>query len=392
MIGSRFIRRATATVRDRRASAEDIQSCIRVGVSLEATVPTSEPSLALARTLVDDSACRTLLARVGRVYLNERPAALFQLVGQLPFEAMPALFVNAFGKAAIGPHHAGGFQVLQSDYPKSPCDVRAGAVLPFLANAGDLGCEPSDTKALFPVAVGAALPAREDALGLSFPALQSRRVRRGKHLAGRKRQRVGNAPIYADARQRGRLHFMFDFASEDHVPAKATLRHGHVHHAARERAGGAIAYPSNLLDANEPPAFRDVSRSSLSPLKPNAVIDASSAHCGIAGAAREEVGERPVQIADGLREGRRVRLSQPIDFGSELGDFAALRGKIETPARTPPIAPLFERQIIDKAGCADELREPFCLRFRGVEPVAKCPLNHASFLPHCEVEMKEIAA
>lgn len=120
---SRFVGPVTGSLhgQQRRASALDIDSCIRVGMDRETAVTTGEAGLALATCLVDGSTRRTCLRCESGTDLNERPATLFQLVSQGRFKCAPALFKNAAIKAALpfaGSSHASGIQILNGDSPE----------------------------------------------------------------------------------------------------------------------------------------------------------------------------------------------------------------------------------------------------------------------------------
>lgn len=397
MTGSRFNRAATGVLHAhrRRASAQNVHCCIRVGVRGEPAMSASETGLALSARFIDDAAFAARLACVGGIDLCERPAALFQLVSQDGHKCRPTLFQNTSIEAALPAslgRHSNDVQILQRDVPEPARDVGCRPVPPIGADADDFCGDTRQSRPLLSVAIGAAPATGEHPLRFSLPALKSRRVGRGQQFARGQRQRVRHAPVNADARQDGRARFVLNFAGEGRIPCASHAGHRDVTTYAPHGASVANLHPTEIRNAEMRPAVIAAPEPNLSEGAPETVVGSSPSESWKSTPSREEVRERLIKIANSLLERRDRRGSNPVHLAAKLRQLFALRGKIETPARTPPIAPLFERQIIDKAGCANELRQPFSLRFRGVEPVAKCPLNHASFLPHCEVEMKEIAA
>lgn len=101
--GSRFDGRATASLHghSRRASPENVDCRIVIGIGAEPTFDAGKGCLALAVASVDSPAGRTALRREGGIDLYQRPAALFQFVRQLGGERAPALFEDRAIEAAL---------------------------------------------------------------------------------------------------------------------------------------------------------------------------------------------------------------------------------------------------------------------------------------------------
>lgn len=385
--GSRFIGAVTGILHahQRRASAQNVDGCIRVGMGSETTVATSVAGLALSARFIDGSARRAFLRREGGIDLNERPATLFKFIGKQRFHRSPALFVDAPAQAATNPNHVLGLQRLDRDNTKAPRNVCRGLVPPVTANARNPGRQSCETKALLAIAVRSPLPACEDALRAPLKPLQSFGGRRGKQLASGQRERVGNTPINPHGGEFGWSGLMLDLAVERDVPFAASSGDGHVEQVAGERARVAVFDPSEVRNADHAPASVCLLRANVPTLTSEAVIASALAGLWIVCSTGEERGECPVEIAQRLSERHCGNGGKPRDFATQLRDLMALADVVQRSARCGSILPpeeasLFERQIIDEARCADELREAFGLLGCWVEPVAKATLNHDLFL------------
>src|ERR1035437_1214163 len=235
---------------------------------------------------------------------------------------------------------------------------------------------------LFHSALRPALPPRENTLRPSLAALNGLKTRRnGQALAGRERQRVGNAAINADSRADIDRGLVLDLACEGTVPAG--LVEGYRDVLDRAAKGTCIAEldPSDLRQSDQAPFRVETSRLDLSPLKAEAVVDATASRRRKAGSSGEEIAEGLVEVAQGLLLTSLRDGGDPVRLRSQGGQLASLRHVVQFRIRltlilAPPLAPLLKRQIIDETANTGKLPEQNVLLQCRVKSVSEAAKQH----------------
>lgn len=358
----------------RRVPAQYFDSCVRVGMGFVAAMDTGKARLAFAASPVNTAAHRTGLRRIGGRDFTQSPAAFFQLVGEDRLKRPPALIEDRAIQPGFLPHvsarffdgpfggsrHVHDLEVFNRHVTEPAGNVQRRLVLPVAANAGDLGRQTRDTRQRLLAAVRPTLLARQSPLRLALAPLE--RVQSGgqrEQLAVRKRQRVGNTAIYADARKFGPGRVVFDFAGEGNMPAERVGAHGRVEYSAIERACVAEFYPTNLGETDTAPLAVEAFNLNLTALKPEIVVQALFAGSRVFGAAREEIDEGFVQIAQRLLLARLRDSGDKIKLGPQGRQFAGLSNVIQLlPGLalivSPVVAALLKGEIVDEAADASE--------------------------------------
>lgn len=380
MIGSRFIGRVTATLHDHRASAEYDFSSVRICVFCETAMATGEAGLALAARLVDGSAARTGLRRIGGIDLDKRSASLFEFVSQRVLKTPPALFMDRAGEPSVGTNHALGLEGFDHHSAKAIGDVSRRSMPPIGANAGDLGANAGHAKPLLTIAGGSALAARQDALSSLLLSLKPIGGRRGHKLASGKRDRVCNPSIDTNGRQSGRRRFVPYLTRERREPLPGDKRNRNVQTAASDRSSVTHPHPSDFRNAQRGPSAVHLSPVHFFGLATKAVVNPFAPWARVAGTTGEECLVSLVEITKGLRKRAAGNGLDPVKLGSKLSYLPALRSEIEPAPAFPERRSLLQRQIINEAGRANELRERLRLFRRRIEPVSERALNHGLFL------------
>lgn len=383
--GSRFNGDVTASLHAhrRRASAQNVDGRIRVRVGGETTVATSEAGLALSARFVDGPAIGTRLTGVGRIDLNERPAALFQFIGQGGFKRAPALLKNASIESALslaGARHVDRLKVLYRHGSKPLSDVERCLVSPVISNASNLGREATDAKPLLTVAIGSTHTAGKDALSAFLTPVEPNRVRCGQKLSGGQRQGVRHAAVNADRRQTVGWRLVLDLARKGDEPSSGAAGNRSAHHAPTYRAGVAVFHPAQVRYSDRRPLLVDWARTDGVTLAAEAVVDALAPRGRVAGSTSKEVRKSPVEITQSLCQRRDGGSSDPINLSAKLGHLVALIDEVEAAPATAKDPPLLQGQIVNEAGCSGELCEPFSLLGCRINPVSERPLNHGLFL------------
>jgi putative transposase len=395
----------------RRVPTQDVDRSIVVGMGAKAAMATEEDRLAFAAFPVHGPAFRTGLRSVSGIDLHERPTALFELIGKDRLEPMPALIENApvqpglgahvaprlFDASAGGSRHVFDAQVFESDRSEPVGDVQRRLVRPVAAGACDARRQSRDAAQRLGPARRATFLSRQSALGSPPTALDPfERAGQRQPFACRKRQRVSDAAINADARANVDRGFVFYLAGEAHMPTKRIERDGYVLDRAAHGARVAELHPSDLRQAGGGPFGVEPFDLDLASLKAKRVVDASPTGRGIARAPGEEVRERFVEIAQRLLLARLRNGGDPIELGAERSQFARLCDVIELApglalVMSPPVPALFESEIVDKPAHARELPEQGFLFGGRIELVFETTKDHSAALGLWSAVMPENA-
>lgn len=383
--GSRFDGRATASLHghQRRASPQDNQSSIRVGIGAESAFDTGEGSLALTASAVHGSAGRTGLRAVGGIDLDERPAALPQLVRQFFSKGAPALVENrAIEPAFASPAgaHIRDFQIFHNHRPETRSDVPAYAMLPVGARAGDLGGDAGDAAQSLPAPIRSLRSAAEDTLSAPLLPIQPRQIGKAETLAVGQCEAHRDSTVDADARMFVGRSFVFDLAGKANVPAQDISTDGSADNSATNSSCVTIADPSNLGDSHFAPAPIDPARRKVATLEAETVVYALLPRCRKTSASKK-LPESIVKVAKSI--GQRICRygGYPINFGPQFRDLAALTHKIESasgcrPILPPKIPPLLQAKIVNEARCTHPSVEGSFLFGGYRQAVSKRAMNH----------------
>ncbi|ULJ75445.1 hypothetical protein L2W42_35165 (plasmid) [Rhizobium gallicum] len=101
--------------------------------------------------------------------------------------------------------------------------------------------------------------------------------------------------------------------------------------------------------------------------------------------ARQEVGIRLIQIAQGLLLGRHMHGGNPVERGPQCGQFPRLGDGVQAvpglpPVMPPPVPALLQRQIIDQPHNPRELPQQDFLFGGRSELVAESAVDHVTIL------------
>ena len=358
----------------RRVPAQDFDSCVRVGVGFVAAMDAGKARLAFAASPVNAAAHRTGLRRKGGGNFRQRSAAFFEFVGKDRFKRLPALSEDRAIQPGFLPHvaarlgerslracrHVADFQVLNRHVAEPLRNVESGLVLPVAADAGDLGRNLRSTAKRPPASIGAAFLSRKSFLRFPLAPIQQDEVRRqGQQFAIGQRQRVRDAAINANAGKLGRGSLVLIFAGEGDMPAEGVGAYGRVQHPANALARVAEFHPTNLGETDTAPLAVEAFNLNLTALKPEIVVQALFAGSRVFGAAREEIDEGFVQIAQRLLLARLRDIGDKIKLGPQGRQFAGLRNVIQllpglALVVSPVVAALLKGEIVDEAADASE--------------------------------------
>ena len=382
----------------RRVPTQDVDRSIVIGMGVEATMAADKAGLALAALAVDGSAFRTGLRGIGGIDLHKRPAALFKLVAKDGFKRAPSLIEDTPVKASLGTHvatrlgncafggsrHVPHLEVFKNDRTVATGNAERGLVLPGSPDASSSRRQFGTTAKGLGTAIGATLTPRENALCGTMASFDGfERGRNRLNLASGKRDRVGNAAINADRRVIVSRNFVLDLTGKADVPAQRIKRDGGVLDRAAQRPGIAELDPANLgqPDSGPPGVYRH--HLDFTALKSEGVVNSTAAGRRIAGNALEEVDVCLVEIAQclllaGLRDG-----SNPVVLAAQRGQLAGLHDVIESRSGLalivpPPVAALFEREIVDQSAHTGELLEQRLLLRRRCQLVSEAAKDHLS--------------
>lgn len=381
VIGSRFIRRATATVHDRQTLPEDILRSVDVRVFRVAATRADETRLALTASFVDCATRGTGLRCVSGVDFNKRPTTLFQFVGKHRFNTVPtdvqngpvesALLGNASSPSA--PRHVASFQIFDHDRSIVARDFSCCFMLPVTTNARGLGLQARHNLALLSVSLRPSLAARENALRLASLTVNFGQVSGAVFSAIRCGYRKRDTTVNTNSRQRTFRRFVFAANTNAGEPLAALQDYSHTTHLAYQIASVAILHPPHFRHFDLRPFAVETLNSGFSGLDLKALIQARFSELRKA-AAPKEVREAFVQIGKRrmLEAGRCC--SNPIDFRAKLRQLPPLRNSIQrlaggAPVLSPKVAALLKREIVNEAHTTCEFRQNGGLFSRGIEPV-----------------------
>lgn len=388
---SRFIRGATAPVHDRQTLAEDVDCSIVVGIHVVTATRTEKARLALAAFPVDCATFRTGLRRIGGVDLYERPAALFQLVGQHRFDAVPAHVENGSIEATLlcdagimrSCGHAPGCQRLDYNSAEFSANCSRLFMLPIGADMRRFGLEAGHNGALPAIPDRPALSSGQDTLrdprslanlGKLHRKSSSRTVRQSK--------RDGDAPVNANCWQRANRGLEIVSHSNTGKPNALLADNACRTDFAVNWARVAILDRSDLQHLHDGPLAVQRTRPSICGLHFERFMDARPAELRVA-SAFEKLGERFVQVLQGTMLTARGNRGDPIEFAAQFGQLPTLRNVIQRLSRRalelpPVIAALLKSQVVDEPCNGRELSQLFSLLRRWIEAIFLHPV-HAGF-------------
>lgn len=368
IFGSRFNGYLTASLHAQQRGVPPPYVYRRVHVRMggKSAMQAIEARLALAASFVDGSAIRTGLGSVRRIDLDQRPAALLQLVGKDCLERAPALVEDRAVKttlAGAGSGHIDHLQILQDNHAEPLHDAQRSLVVPVSTDAGALGRKLGAAPKLTQAALGPLLAAGEYSLSAAMALIYGAKACWDrKVLTRRERQGIRNAAVNANARQTVGRRLVFDLARKGYMPAERVLANG----CALDRSGNtpriSELHPSDFQQTNCGPLRADLSDTDFTSLQPEAFINPLPSGRRVARLAIKKPAICFIQIPQRLGLRHRRNRSNPIKFIAELRQLPALRGEADTsPFRgsilPPEVAPLLKRQIVDQPTHASELLE-----------------------------------
>lgn len=384
---SRFTGRPLPTLHahKRRASAQDVLRCVDVSMVSVTAMDAFKGRLALATSTVHHAAFRAGLRRVGGVHELKRAPAFFQLVSEHGGEHRPTLLKNGSVQTAFAAslrRHSFGVQVFQDNMAVVPRNVRCGSVYPVLTDASLLGLETRNTKALLCVAIGTAFAAAQNTLSAS-----QTRFRADGQVCNAARgvgNRVGHPSVYANRTGLFVPKCIRHAAPERHIPSSSHLSHHNLSEATRQRPSATELHKSKLRHSHHCPLGIQVPH-------PTALRVPCNPHGTLAALELRASGtpghERPVCFVSGPQRlsphGHRD-LPNPFNISPKLGEFAHLREETDRVAGaslkvTPPVTPLFQRQVVDEAASSRVTQQYRLLIGRRVQPVAVSAKDFHSF-------------
>lgn len=369
----------------RRASAQYVDSRVRVGVGSETTVSTGEAGLALATSLVDGSTFRAGLRRVGGIDLHERPAALFKLVRKDVREGAPPLLQDGAVKAALplaASGHVLGFQVFDCREAKAVNKNFRRLVPPLSSASADFCCDAREASALFAIPVRPSNAARQRTLSSLLSAIEMQQIGRGQHLAGGKSESVSDPAIDTYSWQIAGLVWRLNSANNRGVPISRDLGDGHVQRVTFQPTGMAKANPTKVRYSNLPPARIYLSQSDVFRLNSEAVVYTFLSELRKVVRAAEEQTKSAIQVSKCLRKGIARHICDPFNFRSQRCDLLALANEVQLVASralefTPPVPALLKGQIVNQPCDAREMPQAIGLLCGRSKPIAKGSLEHA---------------
>ena len=260
--------------------------------------------------------------------------------------------------------HIGDFKRLDTDHAIARRKFRGLVVVPVLADTRRLGLQCRRPFTRFSIPFGTApAPARGLLRGFMPPVEDSHSLnRRVIEIAIGQRQGIGDATIYPNCGAEINGSFVLNFASKTNMPAERIERDGCVFDDASQWPCVAKLHPAYFRQANARPIAVQSLDLNLTALKSETIVDAFFARRGVFGAARKEIGESFIEVAQSLLLASLRNGGDPIELGSKNGQFASLRDVIElrsgfTLVCPPPNTALLQAEIVDQAANARELLE-----------------------------------
>lgn len=382
----------------RRVPAQDIQGCIAVRMRLVAAFDTHETRLVLAVSGVDAAAFRAGLRRIGGIDLFERPAALGKFIGKLGFKAEPPLIKDGAVKSRLLPDvsprlgncttrargHIPDFQIFDHDKPETLGNAARCSMLPIVADTGHARGQPRNAAQLLRAALRSCLPARGYPLRAPLASFDSFETRRNRQkLAGRKSQRIGNASVNPYRRAAAGGRGMLDLTGKRNVPAIRLARYRHVFAGAAQGPRVAEFHPSDFRQSRHRPFCVEAACLHFPALKTETVVDLAAARLRIPRAARKEIAEGFVEVAQSLLLAGYGNGGNPVERGAKLRQLPRLCNVSQVRAGLPlivaePVAALLKSQIVNEAAHTGMLPETCFLLRRGIELVPEAAMAHAA--------------
>lgn len=361
----------------RRVPTQDVDCSIVVGMDAEAAGATVERRLAFTAFPVYGSAGRTGLRGMARIDLAKVSAPFFKFVGQHGFKSEPALIKDRSVEARLLPDvgsrsfrrslgtagHVAGGEVFQHDRAVAASKAKAGLVSPVLPDARRPRLQGRDTAAGLRMAGRVTLAARHGALRTTLGLLDLRYAgREPQMLTGRKRQRVGDTPVYSNGRQVIGRGGVLDLTGKGDVPAARGKAYRRVHRRAAQGPGIAELHPSDLGQAHGGPLTVQPLRFYLSSLKAEGVVRTLLAGRWVSRTACKEVGIGPIQIAQSLLLRRHMHGGNPVEGRPQQRQFPSLGDVVQPTAGLalvvpPPIPALLKGEVVDQSHNTGELPE-----------------------------------
>lgn len=394
----------------RRVPAQNVDRSIVVGMGTESAGDADEACLALAASTVYGSAARTRLRSVSGINFDERPAALFEFVGQEALESIPTLgqdrviegglrsdiAAGLFYSAGSRRNHISDIEILEDCGAETIGNVERGPVRPIRANAHAPSGNLAAPAQSFVAAPRPALLPGEPTLGNTALSIQlMNTIGDGKVFSSRKGNCIRNATIYANSRQNAVPFVLFYFASKRYVPAACASRNGHIFYLASERARVPELHPSNFGEARDGPFRIELSDTHLHTLKTEGIAVAFLLRLRIPALPSVESSKHAIEIAKGLCLACIANCGNPIKLRPQICQLAALGCKADgqtfSPLKlTPPVPALLEGKVIDEAANTSELSKQFFLLIGWIEPVSKAAIDHPIYFTseasNCKVQ------
>jgi len=390
--GYRFNRPATRSLHDlrRRASAQNIDSGIVVGVDAETALDALELRLILARAGVHGSAGRTFLRCIRGVNLNKRPATLFQLVGKEGFQSPPSLQKNGSIQSGLGcpslslscDGHVRYAKVFKNNGVVTARQAVADLVEPVRACPS----QPRHgfaqvTQSLLPTC-GANLASGHTAAAVAGKSFQAAdRFRQVESLAIAQGNSFHDAAINGYRARGSRSNTLNARAFNRGEPSDAIEANGHAAWLSSHLSTGSELDPSHVRYPQLHPLSVEPGKADLRPLHAEAVIAPAFPRAGEPSPAGKESVERSVKITQCLSQGGRGHRADPIHLSPQLRNLFALPDVVEGSAcrcavLAPKVAPLLQSQIVDVTHRSDGLTQHQFLFGSGRQPEAKRTVGH----------------
>ena len=385
---------------------------VDVGVVSVTTGDAIEGRLVLAASGVHDTTRGTRLRRKLCRDSHNSTASFLHLVGQDRRELVPASVEDGTVQSGFLPNiasglrdgasrargHTFGLQVFQNGDAEAIGDVERRSMMKV---AADAGCASLHARypllcPLPPLRTSLApthYPLRCSLSGLN--AIQA--FGHDKHVAGRKRKCSGNSAINSNGIRQWLWGFVVYFTSNAYVPTSGVARYSRAYDMAANGPCATKLDPSNLWNPNRRPFIIVILRSCVWTFKPEAIVLTFSARSRKICAAPEEVFERFVQVAKNLMKAVGWNGADPVYLGSQLGNLRSLRRMVERPSSRPfvlppPIASLFESNIVDKSAYAHHPPKLSFLLGGRLKLVSVCAMHfHAAFLASFVQQGEKIA-
>jgi len=363
--------------RKHRASAQNLNSCVRVGMDFVTAMLADEARLAFAASFVYAATGRTGLRRIGGIDLDQPSSAFFELVGKNGFEDSPSLIENGSVETGFLTHHLARLfnrsfgarshvldvQIFQDHDTEALDDAQGGAVMKVATDACAARGQPRTASERLGAALRASLLSGKRSLRRSVAPVDCRQRRRdGKHFARAQRQRVSDAAIYPNRRARIGWRFVLNGACEADVPTEHVMRNSYAIDLTDYGARVAESHPADAWKPNRRPFGIEVFNLHALSLEPESVIDALLTVSRICGPTRKEVRERLIKIMQRLFDATSVYGGDPIELGSEICYLQGLRCPSNrttcvSPELAPPCLALLKSQVINEAANTSELKE-----------------------------------